>query len=130
FHAPVITPFELQIALGERDWSEFYSTDFGDLSLGHPPEGAIGEEEDDKPFYSLVSGSFVSKTRTKASTPAENSDTDIGASTGAVVQFSSAAGSFLQGREFQGLEGASETPPAAPAIEGSTGIASSYQAKP
>jgi len=29
FHAPVITPFELELGLGSQEWSSMYSTDYG-----------------------------------------------------------------------------------------------------
>ncbi|CAM9550992.1 unnamed protein product, partial [Choristocarpus tenellus] len=32
FHAPVVTPLELEVALGRREWDGFYSTDFDDLT--------------------------------------------------------------------------------------------------
>ena len=33
FAVPVVTPLELEIALGLREWGELYSTDFGDLKV-------------------------------------------------------------------------------------------------
>ncbi|CAB1109292.1 unnamed protein product [Ectocarpus sp. CCAP 1310/34] len=37
FHAPVVTPLELEVALRKREWDGFYSTDFDDLLELDPP---------------------------------------------------------------------------------------------
>eukprot|EP00903_Cladosiphon_okamuranus_P014029 g13046.t1 len=43
FHAPVVTPLELEVALGKREWGGFYSTDFEDL-LGLGRQDASGPD--------------------------------------------------------------------------------------
>ncbi|CAN0036445.1 unnamed protein product [Ectocarpus fasciculatus] len=37
FHAPVVTPLELEVAFKKREWDGFYSTDFDDLLELEPP---------------------------------------------------------------------------------------------
>lgn len=136
YHAPIVTPFELEIALGIREWGEFYSADFRDLMLISPigdqaarkpaveNKHGDGEEDDDRPYFSLVSGSFRQKSEVSNSEPiCEN---------GEVVLYSSPAADFLKGREYQGLdltishdEDANETEKYN-VQEGRKGIASDY----
>ncbi|CAM9199138.1 unnamed protein product [Discosporangium mesarthrocarpum] len=185
FHVPVVTPLELEVALGRREWDGFYSTDFEDLTVplllttslgsslgigvkesdncgqgrveggrggtsngsiaaedsrdgeGKEEEGEGVEGEGDQPFYSLVSGTYKMKPgaphrRAKPrreltmSEGGEGRGELVGVGEKALVEWSSPAGDFLRGREYQGLEprvGQTET---RAATEGQTGIASDY----
>ena len=87
FPVPLITPLELEVALGVREWTGFYSTSFADLRLGEDEaerrqgkgkyggegEGGTGggaddgsEDEDEAPVFSLVSSGFVDSRRSRA----------------------------------------------------------------
>eukprot|EP00752_Nemacystus_decipiens_P011623 g10318.t1 len=184
FHAPVVTPLELEVALGRREWGGFYSTDFDDLvglgpqdapgpgtdpdigcltladsaadGRGQPPTAAGGangamsnsdadeEEENDRPFFSLVTGTYRNKPggsrRPEAGRGGGAGGCSVdrtaegGASGGALVgigdrslvEWSSPAADFLGKREFQGLEALVGQTEAKPATEGQSGIASDY----
>lgn len=136
YHAPIVTPFELEIALGMREWGEFYSADFRDLmtisatraeAARQPHVGnefGETEEDDDRPYFSLVSGSFRQKSDVNSTTPT--------CKNGEVIRYSSPAANFLKGREYQGLdltishkEDASEKEGYS-ILEGRKGIASDY----
>ena len=87
FPVPLITPLELEVALGVREWTGFYSTSFTDLRLGEGEaerrqgkgkdggegDGGTGggaddgsEDEDEAPVFSLVSSGFVDSRRSRA----------------------------------------------------------------
>lgn len=67
-----VTPFELEVALGHREWNGFYSTDFADVpNLAFSKISTKGSnatdrgqdlddtgEDRDQPFFSLVSGTY------------------------------------------------------------------------
>lgn len=36
FHAPVVTPYELELGLGAQEWASMYSTDYGRCAIYHP----------------------------------------------------------------------------------------------
>lgn len=198
-----VTPLELEVALGKREWGGFYSTDFDDIlglqgasdpsttassranggrddastvsaaaprisdddavtsgsaienvslearkkppldSNGGTDPNALGARSDeyddgDKPFYSLVTGTFkqhpgVSK-RTRALAGANGGSIDGDGTKGALVElgdrslvaWSSPAADFLEQREYQGLEALVGQTEAKVATEGQTGIASDY----
>lgn len=139
FHVPVITPMEMEIALGEREWDGFYSNDFSDFlgsadldrdeDRNNDNEGSEkddsgdDDDDDDKPHFSLISGSYVSNP--KVST---DQDLDLRAlpGKGQMTAYNSEAAKFLQKREYQGLESDIGKTEVAPASKGQTGIASDY----
>ncbi|TMW55970.1 hypothetical protein Poli38472_008618 [Pythium oligandrum] len=145
YFKPIITPFELQLALSESDeWTGQFKTDFGEVlplldettkELERKQDGE--EDEDaDKPFFSLVTGTYKSAghsvSRATDSTPADEED---GESTTALqvknertdlIQYRSEAAEFLAGREYRGLEPRLGETPAHAAVKGSTGIARGY----
>eukprot|EP00953_Heterococcus_sp_UTEX-ZZ885_P017891 10010-Heterococcus_DN1.PRE.4 len=88
FHVPIVTPLELQIALGLREWTGFYSTELADLQLhttpmaaaeqhtqqqqrsalqhiavvAEPDDAAANSNDDsDAPYFSLISGGYRSR---------------------------------------------------------------------
>ena len=121
YHAPVVTPLELEMALGGKAWDGFYSTDFRELGSllleGGSEEGreegreegeGKGDEEGedgegDEPYFSLVSGGFKGGSGGgRAGVSASMSSSSSSSST-TMTQFSSPASDFLQLREYRGL---------------------------
>lgn len=62
FFRPIVTPFELQLALGPSPmWSGEYVLDFDEVLARGPPDPSPdeGEEDDpDRPVFSLVTGKY------------------------------------------------------------------------
>lgn len=99
------------------------------------------EDEDDRPFFSLVTGTYQNKPGVSRRRPegghgggGPGDDTAGGAGGGALVgigdrslvEWSSPAADFLGKREFQGLEALVGQTEAKAATEGQSGIASDY----
>jgi len=134
FHVPVITPMEMEIALGEKEWDGFYSNDFSDFfKRGYVDDSETDpdqhnenddDDDDDEPFFSLVSGTYVSKQR------GTNKQADLDLSNlpgkGQVTAYNSEAAEYLKKREYQGLQSDIGQTVVAPAIKGQVGIASDY----
>ncbi|KAL3908015.1 MAG: hypothetical protein SGILL_008645 [Bacillariaceae sp.] len=133
---PVITPMELEIALGEKEWgAQAFSLDCQDVLLvrresaenedgSEDSYNSIDEDDDDAPYFSLVTGGYVSKTGNGGT----NSDIDLKAlpGQGQVTEYKSEAANFLKQREYQGLESKVGETEAKAAIQGWKGIASDY----
>ncbi|GJJ73355.1 diphthamide biosynthesis protein 2 [Entomortierella parvispora] len=159
FYRPIVTPFELEIALSKsREWNGDYVTDFQQLL---PDEDKIGvdkikisqtqldaasddedysdkdSDEDDRPHFSLVTGQFKQSKRyttnsedTKELSALIQGTTDLtvrNKNTSVATLMSSAAGEYLQSREFRGLEVALGESPVELATEGRAGIARGYR---
>ncbi|CAN0301161.1 unnamed protein product, partial [Ectocarpus sp. 4 AP-2014] len=81
FHAPVVTPLELEVALGKREWDGFYSTNFDDLLELEPP---ASERSGAASLWSSPAADFLGKrefkglealvgqTEAKAATPGQS----------------------------------------------------------
>ncbi|EED77850.1 predicted protein, partial [Postia placenta Mad-698-R] len=133
FLRPIITPYELEIALRtEQSWTGQYVLDFDKLlTQQNPPEGS--DEDLDQPVFSLVTGKYRHAKRYGA--PASSHETSVASSAmvlrnhdNTVATLSdSAAGQFLQSRSFRGLE--ARLGQDAPSIleQGRSGIARGYQ---
>ena len=151
YHLPVITPTELEIALGEKEWGGAGScnTDFGDFLQGfedgqdsgnaeHENEGtgndsfgegnAEDESSDDEPYFSMVSGTYVTKPVSLKSQrkTQESSNLESLPGQGQVTEYKSEAAEFWKKREFKGLEAKIGKDDAKAAVQGQTGIASDY----
>eukprot|EP01084_Bolivina_argentea_P280393 479517_1 len=152
FHAPIVTPLEMEIALEMREWGNVYSTSFEDLMLLRKPvteqmDGSrvvnVKNEDDaarDAPFYSLVSGSYRNQPTAamavggaaaiqleeEALNPTDNTQAH-GDQGGVLSTFVSPAAEFLGSREFRGLEIRKGKTKVHTATEGKTGIASDYK---
>ncbi|KAG9080517.1 Diphthamide biosynthesis protein 2 [Ceratobasidium sp. 370] len=142
FYRPIVTPFELEIALGEdRSWTGEYILDFDQILKGredqegvaHEQEANPGDEDPDRPAFSLITGTYRHARR--YGDPRDNTATDSSGSAvalrnneGALSQIStSAASDFLHARSFQGLE--QRLGQDAPSIleQGRSGIAKGYK---
>ncbi|GMF34751.1 unnamed protein product [Phytophthora lilii] len=148
FYKPIVTPYELQLALSPtEEWDGQYKTDFREVipALEHTTQSveqaaADGEDEDaDKPFFSLVSGTYKTSSRTtandrEAAMYALTASGEPDASTALQVKdertelttYHSEAADYLATREYQGLDPRIGKTPAHAAVEGSTGIARGY----
>lgn len=132
YPAPVVTPLELEVALGVREWG-FYSADFHDLG-GEREEQVENEEggereteekDPDAPIFSLVSGSY--RARPGFASVADRDNENVDSIKGKeLMEYRSPAGDFLQARQFQGLEQALGETEVRPAVPGQVGIASDY----
>ena len=126
-HVPVITPLELDMALGNTDWG-VYSLDYNDfLEMSQTRQGKIrnddGEVDDDAdaPYFSLATGKYMD-------TKKDTGDIDLQAlpGKGQVIVHQSKAAEFLKQREFKGLETAIGETEVHMAKAGDVGIASNY----
>lgn len=145
---PVLTPGELDVALGYREWDGRYSCDFGDLLRWDEEDGIVDDEHDscdmdgldqlenvvdndgsescnsneDQPFYSMISGKY------EQSRAAATNDTNLQSmpGKGQMIEYSSEAAEFLKKREYQGLKANVGQTEAKAAVLGQVGIASDY----
>ncbi|KDN49710.1 hypothetical protein RSAG8_01775, partial [Rhizoctonia solani AG-8 WAC10335] len=136
FYRPIVTPFELEIALGaDRSWTGEYVLDFDQiLSRQGTDEDALNDQDSDddpdRPSFSLVTGTYRHAKRYVDPKGASSGSYAVAVrnNEGALSQVVATAGSeFLHSRSFQGLEqrlGQDE-----PAIleQGRSGIAKGYQ---
>jgi diphthamide biosynthesis protein 2 len=126
FHVPIITPWELEIALDYREWG-LYSVEFHDYlgsgECGLVQDGEVDEVDEDAPFFDLVTGQYVEKRKKEAQ------ELELAAlpGQGVVTKYSSDAADFLNSREYQGIAGkADEGEEVKRAVKGAVGIASGY----
>lgn len=166
FHLPVITPTELEIVLGEKGWngSDSCNTNFGDFLKGNTDgddnnnndnqdkiedgddgEGGDNDEDDDdtdgdEPFFSMISGTYVSKpiSQRRNTTNKNGNDDGVDAINSApgsdkalpgesqMVEYKSSAAEFWKQREYKGLEAKIGQTEVKAATKGQTGIASDY----
>lgn len=114
FFKPIITPFELEIAIGaDRSWLGEYILDFGrllerDISS---VEEVDGDDDGQQPEFSLVTGQYRKVKRfgsVRVVSPVNNETSSAvvlrnNEGTVSVLQ-DSAAAQFLKNRTYQGLE--------------------------
>ncbi|KAI9911886.1 hypothetical protein PsorP6_008953 [Peronosclerospora sorghi] len=148
FYKPIVTPYELQLALSRREeWDGRYKTDFGEVipALEHTAqdvEQAASNGDDDggeKPFFSLVSGTYQVPLRSKENhrkaasevlTACKEShalttlqDKNEGKE---LTTYRSEAAEYFATREYQGLDPRIGETAAHAAVHGSSGIAMGY----
>jgi len=148
FHVPIITPLELDVALGYREWDGFYSYEFDDLKSivenkdeceeeelqkRRKPSNQNGEggtaldndgDNDDVPFFSMISGKYESSTAKVSSK--DDLNLNVLPGKGQVIQYQSEGAEFLKRREYKGLEANIGQDEAKAAVKGKVGIASNY----
>ena len=141
FHVPIITPFELEISLDLRNWGK-YSVDFEDYLDNSAEKLAEDDQEleendsngdndtndnddEDAPYFSLVSGQYVSKSISNNSQPAL--DLTKAAGGGQLISYKSSGAEFLSKREYKGLESNIGMNEVVAATKGKEGIASEYR---
>ncbi|ETP32484.1 diphthamide biosynthesis protein 2 [Phytophthora nicotianae P10297] len=147
YYKPIVTPYELQLALSlSEEWDGQYKTDFSevipalDQTAQSVEQAAVdGEDEADKPFFSLVSGTYKTASHStavdrEATTYALTASGEPDASGALQVKnertelttYHSEAADYFATREYQGLDPRIGKTPAHAAVEGSTGIARGY----
>jgi len=112
FFKPIITPFELEIAIGaDRSWTGEYILDFG-LLLGRDVasvEDVDSDEDGQRPEFSLVTGKYRKAKRFGSGAPPVSDETSSAVALrnneGVVsILRDSAAAQFLKDRTYRGLE--------------------------
>ncbi|KAH9994336.1 putative diphthamide synthesis protein-domain-containing protein [Russula compacta] len=136
FFRPIVTPFELQLALQPSPmWSGEYVLDFDEVLARGPPNPSPdeGEEDDpDRPVFSLVTGKYRHAKRygdnDRTPEPASSSSALVLRDQDGTVATlrDSAAGAFLQSRTFRGLETRAGLDPPSILQQGRSGIARGY----
>ena len=135
-HVPVITPLELDIALGNKEWGD-YSLDYADFlanAKDRVPVVAKGDDgadndddddDDDAPYFSLVSGNFEDSRKSAGSAGAVTLSALPGQ--GQLSTYTSKGAEFLRNRQYQGLETQLGETDVHAAVPGQSGIASNYR---
>ena len=123
-HVPVITPLELDIALGNVEWG-FYSLDYNDFLAKQQQDERLStttSDDDDSPYFSLISGKYIDSKK-----PSE-AVVDLSAlpGKGQLAAYKSEAANHLKKREYQGLQTNIGKDKAHAAVPGQSGIASDY----
>ncbi|KAG8935410.1 Diphthamide biosynthesis protein 2 [Tulasnella sp. 417] len=142
FLQPIITPFELEIALSDQpEWTGKYLLDFQQVlaeagSEATQGRGSASEEEDsdpDRPMFSLATGKYRSAKRyggARGEDPLASGNTNtltVRNQESTVATFmGSAGGEFLQNRTFQGLEQRTGMDAPSALEQGRAGIARNY----
>lgn len=148
---PVLTPLELDVALGFREWDGRHSVDYGDMVRWDEEDGIEEEEEDvdvqrlddvervgdgggdgngdgsdddDEPFFSMISGRYEQSRSVSAAGRA--ADLEALPGQGKLVEYRSEAAEFLKKREYRGLEANVGETEVRAAVQGMVGIASDY----
>ena len=130
YHRPIITPFELEVALGEQEWSgEAYDLDFARLLLDRE-ETPVREtsEDDDTPVFSAATGKLRTVKRYGGQSTMlagrelalRNDRLEV------ATAMDSAAGQHLAGRTYTGLDPRFGADGPANLEVGRTGIARQY----
>ena len=131
FLRPIVTPFELEVALGEREWAnEAYELDFGRLIARARPAGDVDADDDDAPVFSAATGQLRTPKRY-----GHGADAVLANGTAVALRadkrevataMDSAAGQHLAGRTYVGLEPRYGVGAPAAMEVGRTGIAREY----
>jgi len=137
FLRPIVTPYELEVALqAEQSWTGRYVLDFERLlaenSLSDTPP--LSAEDPDQPVFSLVTGTYrhakrygVAQSEPINEESEGNSALILRNQEGSLAKIDSAAGEFLQGRTYQGLEIRSGEDAPSVLEQGRSGIARGYR---
>ena len=141
---PVLSPAELDVALGFREWDGRYSCDFGDWIRWDETDARRNDAQprnmkdketndddeptnegssDDEPFFSMISGKYE-----QPKAMASMTTIDLGAlpGQGILTEYRSEAAEFLNKREYRGLEAKVGETKVQVAVLGKVGIASDY----
>ncbi|OAD73675.1 hypothetical protein PHYBLDRAFT_112226 [Phycomyces blakesleeanus NRRL 1555(-)] len=140
FYRPIVTPFELEIALAKsKEWTGDYITDFSkllpslrtdDFTYDKEDEDGSSDEEE---HFSLITGQYKTRPRRNNSidldTPLTSKLTDLtlrSKDTSISMLLNSTAGEYLKNRSYRGLEPNIGQDEAGSVQEGRSGIARGY----
>ncbi|KAI8979525.1 diphthamide biosynthesis protein 2 [Mycotypha africana] len=147
FYRPIVTPFELELALISRgkEWTGDYETDFSKLlpqlrtdDFTYDEEREYDGSSDEEAHFSMVTGQYISRPLSYALRHKETDSsgealtsklTDLtlrNKETSISVLLNSTAGEYLKNRTFRGLEPHIGEDEAAAVQEGRSGIARGY----
>ncbi|CAE6483692.1 unnamed protein product [Rhizoctonia solani] len=139
FYRPIVTPFELEIALGaDRSWTGEYILDFDRIlssrKVDAVPDERDSDEDPDRPSFSLVTGTYRHAKRyidpkdAVARADSGGQAVALRNNESALSQAIATAGSeFLHSRSFQGLEQRLGQDEPAVLEQGRSGIAKGYE---
>ncbi|KAI7867432.1 diphthamide biosynthesis protein 2 [Spinellus fusiger] len=143
FYRPIVTPFELEIALAKsKEWTGDYITDFSKLLPNMRTDGFSYDEEaedgssDEEQHFSLITGQYKTRIFHKASTAQDSGEvltsqlTDLtlrSKDTSITKLLNSTAGEYLKNRSYRGLEPKIGHDEAEMVQEGRSGIARGYE---
>ncbi|CDS13699.1 hypothetical protein LRAMOSA05873 [Lichtheimia ramosa] len=143
FYRPIVTPFELELAVvRSKEWTGDYITDFSRLLPNVRTDGFTYEDEDqedmssdEEPHFSLVTGRYVSSTKTRVKNNVDEqaltsslTDLTIRNNSNTISRLlDSTAGEYLKNRSFRGLEQNLGQTEVSTIQEGRSGIARGYQ---
>lgn len=127
---PVITPFELDVALNrDRSWTGQFLANFQDILPGQSEHIDFEPNEEGETDISLVSGRLrqVQVAHSSSSTPETGTNNALMAQDTRVSNLhAEGGGSFLQSKSWQGLEQNLGQTEVAKAVPGLSGIAAGY----
>ncbi len=129
FHVPVVTPFELELGLGAREWDCNYLTSVvgKGLFLSLTPEEYQGRLNKVAENRSRTSSTSSSHEEDKEEVKETNTSLTVKA-TQTLTVFRSPAAEYLSSREYKGLDPTLSVEEVSTSIViGQYGIASSYQ---
>lgn len=134
FFRPIVTPFELEVALNSsREWSQTFSSSFGDILPGGELYSELEENASRGPQYdvSLVTGRMRSiGIQGDGANQADSATGALVAKEGTVVVpqlHVAASGEYLMNRTWQGLEPDLGKTPPAQVKKGQMGLAAGYE---
>ncbi|KAG2180493.1 hypothetical protein INT44_003497 [Umbelopsis vinacea] len=143
FYRPIVTPFELEIALSkQKEWTGDYITDFQRLLPGLRDDDFTYDEEeereenlsDEEPHFSLITGEYkqgrkYGSKKLDGTSLLASGITDLSLrnnETALSTLLESPSGAFLKTRTFRGLEQKTGEHEASLVEEGRSGIARGY----
>jgi len=149
FWKPIITPFELKMALGNQDWTGYYETDI--TTVKNQVDQVISDknrttsrnlhdnnndngDDDDEPHFSLITGTYkMSKKMGSSSTMNHSINSSMSQLSlrrdSDMTLIKSPAAQFLSEREWKGLEVRMGETEVVKAKEGRHGNAKGYTNK-
>jgi len=129
FFQPVLTPYELEVALNpNRSWESKMITDFSKLLPGHSEFVEIDEMGEERTDISLITGHLRKIGRDRNIEPEKNETSVMLRNEGALMVANAHSGAeFLQNRSWQGLEQDLGKTEVTKAVQGVKGIAMGYE---
>ncbi|GBG27775.1 2-3-amino-3-carboxypropylhistidine synthase subunit 2 [Hondaea fermentalgiana] len=145
FFKPVVTPFELEVALNARSWSTRFELAFSNLASIQPSSTdqnaaqheAENDDDADAPHFSLATGSFVraavaqplpAHAAAPVATSAPDALVEHGNDRHITIRYASPAADALASQTFRGLDPAKGDKAPQAAQKGQSGTASGLHA--